>query len=736
MSRFFLSESEGALELSLDGRTIFRHTARRPFITAGAGEAEYRMFRGNFSTTDRVTERFGLPEWEITRGGGQAKGVEQAKGAEEGGAAKGSESAQCVGDGAIGDSVELAFFRGPDRITMKLYTSRAGRVGPEDAGLGVDLAGARDDCGEESLVIEFTAAPARLNRFSFRMHAEPGEAVWGCGEQFSHFNLRGRRFPLWTSEQGVGRNKRTLITRLADAAEGAGGDYWWTFYPQTSYVTGRRLRVHVETPAWAEFDFRGSREFILRARALPSRIVLGTGNSFEEIARGNAAYFGRQPPPPDWVHDGVILGIQGGAAICEEKLDRAQAAGVPVAGIWAQDWEGVRFTSFGKRLAWNWQPDGALYPGIADFCARLKERGVRFLAYANCYLACDKPLFAEAEALGVLVKDREGRAYRFDAGEFDAGIPDLTNPAGREWFKKVLRENLIDNGISGWMADFGEYMPVDCVLHDGTPADMAHNVWPALWARVNFEALAEAGKLDDITYFMRAGAAGSQRWCPLMWAGDQNVDWSRDDGIASVIPAALSLAMLGHGFHHSDLGGYTTLFTLKRTRELFLRWAELSAFTVMMRSHEGNRPTANHQFDSDAATLAGLARMGRLRRALAPYFRALSAECAERGTPVLRPLFMLDEGDGASYEVQDQFAVGENMVVAPVLRRGARSRRLRLPAGTWTHLWSGTKFEGRAWVEVPAPIGEPPAFVRAGSAWEAVALEAAKAAGAAGASPA
>ena len=214
----------------------------------------------------------------------------------------------------------------------------------------------------------------------------------------------------------------------------------------------------------------------------------------------------------------------------------------------------------------------------------------------------------------------------------------------------------------------------------------------------------------------------------MMWAGDQNVDWSADDGLPSVIPAALSLAMLGHGYHHSDLGGYTTLFFLRRSKELFLRWAELSAFTIMMRSHEGNRPASNHQFDSDAGTLAGLGRMARLRVGLGPYFKALSDECSREGTPLLRPLFMEDEGDGEAWDIKSQFMLGPDLLVAPVLRKAARKRRLRLIGGTWVHLWSGKEYAGRSWVEVEAPIGEPPAFCRKGSVWESCVRNAVRAA--------
>ena len=77
-----------------------------------------------------------------------------------------------------------------------------------------------------------------------------------------------------------------------------------------------------------------------------------------------SSYYGRQGSLPSWCHDGVILGIQGGTATCLEKLARAEAAGVKVAGIWAQDWQGINITSFGQRLRWNWEWDPKRYPAL------------------------------------------------------------------------------------------------------------------------------------------------------------------------------------------------------------------------------------------------------------------------------------------------------------------------------------------------------------------------------------
>ena len=120
---------------------------------------------------------------------------------------------------------------------------------------------------------------------------------------------------------------------------------------------------------------------------------------------------------------------------------------------------------------------------------------------------------------------------------------------------------MLDFGVRGWMADFGEYLPTDDVyLANGVDAKIMHNAWPALWAEVNAKGVAERGLTDEVTFFMRAGGTGTQKYCPMLWAGDQCVDFSRHDGLNTVICGALSSGLLGNAYHHSDIGGYTSLF--------------------------------------------------------------------------------------------------------------------------------------------------------------------------------
>ncbi|MGJ3627635.1 TIM-barrel domain-containing protein [Sphingomonas sp. MMS24-JH45] len=133
-----------------------------------------------------------------------------------------------------------------------------------------------------------------------------------------------------------------------------------------------------------------------------------------------------------------------------------------------------------------------------------------------------------------------------------------------------------------------------------------------------------------------------------LWAGDQSVDFSRHDGIGTVIRAALSSGLVGNAYSHSDLGGYTSLYGNVRTPELLMRWSELSAFSPVMRSHEGNRPRDNLQLDGDPAVLAHFAAMTRVHAALAPYVATLCAEAEATGLPLQRALFLDWEDDATA----------------------------------------------------------------------------------------
>jgi sulfoquinovosidase len=648
------SATENGFDLHFAGRLVLRHSPDSPVLAMARGNPDVTMLRGNFRIEDAPEEQIAPTVCEVAE----------------------------------------------SEVTLVRDGAPVARLTVEGNRLAVVLLRPGDD------------------RIWLRFHAEPGEAVWGGGEQMSYLALNGRAFPIWTSEPGVGRDKATELTRQMDALGMAGGDYWNTNYPQPTFLTSRWLAVHLDASCYSVIDCTGPAAHGIEAWASSAEFELLAAAGPRELVGQLSTRFGRQPPLPDWAIGGAIVGLKDGARSFE-RLERFIKAGTAVSGLWCEDWAGIRETSFGRRLFWDWRRDNQRFPDLPERIAALAARGIRFLAYANPYLAVDGILYEEAREGGhFCLRQDSDEVYLVDFGEFDCGVLDFTREETCAWFAdKVLGREMLDIGVAGWMADFGEYLPTDVRLADGSDPMEAHNRWPVLWAEVNARALASRGKTGDAVFFMRAGFSGVQAYCPLLWAGDQSVDFTRHDGIGTVITAALSAGLVGNAYSHSDCGGYTSLLANVRTAQLMQRWCELAAFAPVMRSHEGNRPDDNLQYDSTPELLACFARWSRVHAHLAPYVRHLCDEASEQGLPAQRPLFLHYPDDSALWAVQDQFLYGADLLVAPVIDDGVSERSVVLPGeAPWRHAWSGVDCAPGTHM-VPAPIGQPPVFYRPDSAF-------------------
>lgn len=647
-----LRRGDGDLEVLFRGRVILRHGRKSPCLTAGRGEGVYHMIRGHFSVHDSNLRRF-------------------------------------------------------DAGDARVLTEKADEISISVAGAGAVTIRAEDR--EARLWI--SDVPEGTNRIWLSLEMERARGIYGCGEQYTFLNLKGRKVPIWVQEQGIGR-AHDLVTVLANLRAGAGGHWYNTYYPQPSFVTSSNMACVCHTAAYAEFNFRPAHRAVLHFWEVPEEVQIyvdddDPANTVGFISRK----LGRAPALPEWLHDGMVLGVQGGTEAVAEKYRQARDAGVRVAGLWVQDWEGKRETTFGRQLFWDWKYDRKLYPDLPKTIADYAAEGVRFLGYINPYLALEGELYREASEKGYCVRRPSGEDYYIPITSFSVAIVDLTNPEAFEWLKGVIKREMIGIGLAGWMADFGEYLPVDCVLHSGEDPQRAHNRWPTLWARLNYEAVEEEGKLGEIMFFMRAGYSGSSGYATAYWAGDQLVNWSFADGLATVIPASISIGMSGVGYMHSDIGGYTSLGWVKRGKRLFARWTELATFAPIMRSHEGNRPDSNWQFHSDRDTLRHLARMTSLFAELKPYQRHLVEEYSERGLPPIRHPFIHYPEDPQIHRNKYQFMYGSELLVAPVRRPFRRAISAYLPEDEWVHLWTGKEYGG-GWHRIAAPVGRPAVFYR------------------------
>jgi alpha-glucosidase len=648
----------------LNGVVLIEHDGDNPVFFVGTGEGESNLYRGNFKVLDRTISRSPL--------------------------------------------AVLAVDDDPRRTVIQLKRAQAADV---EAVVSLD---------KSAMTIHVQLLGGGLNRFWLRLRSETGEHLWGGGEQFSHFNLAGRRFPMWVQEPGVGRDMTTRMTMIAEMEGRAGAHEAATYYPQPTFISSRHYALHIDSSAYSVLDFTSPMFHELEVWDTDFRFELYAGASLEALVKRLAQRFGHSGHIPEWVYNGAILGLKRGAERNFEILEQALAAGVQVSGMWSEDWCGLRHTSFGARLFWDWQWNEKRYPALPERIKELRARGIRFLAYNNPNLCSDGPLFKEAAERGLLTKNSDGSLCTIDFGEFDCGFVDFTSEEGRQWYKdRIIKQNMLDLGISGWMADFGEYQPTDMQVASGLDGWKVHNTWPELWARVNAEAIAEAGLSDDILFFMRAGYTGSQKHCKLLWAGDQLVDFSRHDGLETVVCAALSAGLVGNAVSHSDIGGYTTLYGNVRTEEVFMRWAEMNAFSPVMRTHESNRPDESFQFYQSDKALKHFAKMTRIYKALVPYLKALSAEAVATGIPIQRPLALHYEHDRTTWAIHDQYMYGPDLLVAPVHKSAVSRWRAYLPQGeTWVHLWSRTTHAGGQTVTVDAPFEQIPVFYRQGSTWE------------------
>ncbi|XP_047493998.1 sulfoquinovosidase-like [Penaeus chinensis] len=604
--------------VSYNGHEVFHHTRENPVITLGVGKTNYTENLGMFDIQEEILEV--VPIDRLVRASNRTGSVRITLGS------------------YVDPDVEI-------RLTADVY---------ESSYLGMF----------NNLMTE-----SPYNRVWLRLSADEDEKVYGGGEQYSYLNLRGRHFPIWTSEQGIGRDGG-IISNVTDIGGGAGGEYYTTYWPEPSFVSSKRYSVVFSRYDYMVMNFSQTNihEFYVHSDSFMLRMYVN--DTMMNLIPSKA----HPSPLPDWIITGTVLSLQRGTQEVLDYYELAKGAGVNVSALWIQDWSGTTETLFGHRVYWNWQWNQTYYAGLDEMITSLGQEGVGVMAYINPHLIEGGELYEEADGLGFLMVDSEGQSYKQDFGGFMAGTVDLVNDEATLWY------------ASKWIA------------------------------------LRLSEKEGQIVPFMRSGGRGSAPSTYLAWAGDQNVDWSLGDGVASTIVAALNLGLSGMCVTHFDIGGYTTQPpVLQRTKELFLRSAEYAVFTPVMRTHEGNKPEANHQFYSDEDTLTQFARLTQMHARLAPYTRTLVDACFDESIPAQAPLFLYFEDDLGSWDVEYQYMYGPDLLVAPVIHKGQDSQTVYLPGGgggaSWQHLWEGLIVSGPAEVEVATPLGYPAVFYRRDSEW-------------------
>lgn len=310
--------------------------------------------------------------------------------------------------------------------------------------------------------------------------------------------------------------------------------------------------------------------------------------------------------------------------------------------------------------------------------------------------------------------DKDGEVYVNEVWPGDAVYPDFGRQDVRKWWAKS-HKFLTDIGMQGIWNDMNEPasfrgpLPLDVQFSVGdrlTDHSEAHNVYGHYMSMATYEGMKElTGKRPLV--ITRACYAGTQKYSAV-WTGDNQSVWPH---LQMLIPQLCNLGMSGFTIAGTDIGG----FGGDTKPELLCRWIEAATFCTFFRNHcaKGHRDQEPWHFGETVVDI--YRKYVELHYRFLPYIYDLIFESQITGLPVMRPLVLHYEDDENTYNLNNEFLVGENMLVAPIVEQGETKRMVYLPVGTWVNYWNGQRYQGGNHIIVDAPLDTLPIFIKEGS---------------------
>jgi alpha-D-xyloside xylohydrolase len=468
----------------------------------------------------------------------------------------------------------------------------------------------------------------------------PGEKLFGCGESFTHLDKRGQKLVLWANDANGVQTERM-------------------YKPIPFFLSNRGYGMFVHTSAPATFDmgasFQGSNALLLGDDALDLFIFLGTP---KEVLDEYTNLTGKAPMPPLWSFGLWMSRI----TYFSEKEVRDVAAKLREYRI-PSDVIHIDTGWFETDWRCDYKFSHSRFDDPAKMIADLKKDGFHISLWQLPYFAPRNALFPEIVSKGLAVRDAKGNL------PYDDAVLDFSNPETVAWYQEKLG-SLLRMGVGAIKVDFGEAAPLEGLYASGRTGFYEHNLYPLRYDKAAAE-ITEKISHEHIIW-ARAAWAGSQRY-PTHWGGDAA---NTDTGMAATLRGGLSLGLSGFTFWSHDVGG----FTAHTPEELYRRWLPFGVLTSHTRCH-GTPPKEPWEYNPDF--VKAFRRADELKYRLMPYVYAQAKDSSQRGLPMLRALFVEFPDDPGSWEVEDEYLFGSDLLVAPLMEAGTQGRNVYLPPGTW-----------------------------------------------------
>jgi sulfoquinovosidase len=544
-----------------------------------------------------------------------------------------------------------------------------------------------------------------------------GEAFHGFGGRHDALDAGGTEFFTYLQQENLSSGSADGLT----APVSEGNDRWLfpngpyaTYYAQSQFVSSAGYGFWLDRSELARWRLDSDRPDAWQVQVAAPQLdyVVAPGPPVRAM-RALTRRTGRQPPAPAWALGPVLDRL---VKFPSDPADHYQAeVQSDLQGI---DAHHVRLAAY-RIEGWQFLPKATLATDIAALRARHIHPLVYFRAFVGKdTIGTDDPgAYDEALAKGYVATHADGSPYVFTSNfNADAAQIDFTNPDAVRWWQARVTAAL-RAGADGFMQDFGEQVLEDMHFQDGSTGAQLHNRLPVLFHRATFAAVRAFERSHPkrhIWYFTRSGYSGSARYELGNFPGDETTDWTRSAGLASQTPDMLNRAIGGAYGFTTDIGGFFDVGPYQpTTKELFIRWAEWAALSPFFRVHGSVGAGTHTPWSYDAQTLAIYKRMAALHRRAQPLIRRLWRVADRTGMPPTRPLWLAAPDDPASVREDQEWLLGANVLVAPVVTRGATARDVTFPPGCWRR--AGVRVRGPQVRRVAAPLGTLLWFARCGT---------------------
>ena len=521
-------------------------------------------------------------------------------------------------------------------------------------------------------------------------------------------------------EKGGDLNKKGYYTENFNTDDPETDDDSITYYKTIPFYVALK-----EESTYGIFFDNSFRSYFDMGKEMGDRIFFGAiggqiqyyfipGESIKEVVKNYTALTGRMEMPPLW-----SLGYQQcrfsyfSQEEVRELVKTFEEKDIPLDVVYLDiDYmDGFRVMTFKT-------PN---FDDAAGLIGDLKEKGIRTITIIDPGVKVDEEydVFKRGKEGNHFTKKLDGEIFIGAVWPGDSAFPDFSNKDCREWWKSELKKFISEHGMDGIWNDMNEpcvfnndhKTMLETCLHNSDNGVIEHkefhNRYGFEMSRCSKEAQEELHPNERGFSMTRATYAGGQRYSSV-WTGDNMSLWSQ---MRMSISMNANLGISGFSFVGNDVSG----FGLDSSEELFIRWMEMGPFIPIFRNHSNmyTRRQEPWAFGPRAEKIAK--KSIELRYELLPYIYDLYYISHKEGLPIFRPMIMEYEKDMNLLNMREQFMLGENMLVAPVLYEGERSKTVYLPKGSWFNYFTMEKLQGGKWYKLPCELDEILVFVKEGS---------------------